>query len=81
MNPVNALSKLRARGFTVTLEGLSGAPVRDPRAMESWLAENWPGVALALRIEQHAAVKLAQQVFPGARLVEVRPARAASPVR
>lgn len=76
MSPAEALKTLRSRGFEVRVDDgalvVTGPPARNADAAEGWLRDNWAELGDFVRIEQHPFVQLVQNVFPDARLVEVR---------
>lgn len=75
MTPCEALKSLRKRGFTVRVADdrliIDGPPAKDGEAAQAWLNANWQELRRVVRIEQHPAVQLVRDVFPGAELVRV----------
>jgi len=77
MTAAELLRALRARGYKLRAEGsvlrITGprAPTNEERAMATLRAAK-ADLLEVLTVEQHPAVQAAIEVFPGARLVDVR---------
>jgi hypothetical protein len=76
MNPAEILQALRDRGFNVAAKDgrlvVKGPTPKDAERATETLRQNKPALLELLNVEQHPKVVAALEVFPGARLAEVR---------
>jgi hypothetical protein len=77
MTPAELLQTMRSRGYVAHREGdrlvVEGPPPKDAERASHAIVGARDQLLALLDAESHPTVKLALEVFPGARLVDVRP--------